>query len=98
MSHNSEESSAQRFSCAVCGYDNLEEPQEWHVDNWTIYSYEICASCGFQPGFDLGEGRTVESYREKYIEGGCRWWSTNEAPPKNWDRAAQLARVGIKAP
>lgn len=59
-------------------------------------SVDICPCCGFQRGFDyLAEGVTYEALREKWIAGGCKWWSpTHEAPP-GWDPKLQLQRLSV---
>ena len=82
------------YTCPVCGYDRLASPPETPQDG-TAPSYEICPSCGFEFGYDDTEGgETYESYRNKWIAGGCRWWWDNDRPTV-WDPVAQLKRIGI---
>jgi hypothetical protein len=82
------------FLCPVCGY-GLDEPA-WDGD---LPSDEICPSCGIQFGYTDFAGNDPEKrkgvwkqWRERWVEEGCRWSSTN-SPPEGWDPRAQLERV-----
>jgi len=76
------------YMCPVCGYPELEEA----AYDGTAPSFEICASCGTEFGYD-DSGRSHEELREAWIANRCRWWSTTQAPPPGWDPAAQLTRL-----
>lgn len=55
-------------------------------------SYEVCVSCGFEFGNDDEPGGTLvpdsfESYRERWIAGGRRWFYTPPEPGSGlWNR------------
>jgi hypothetical protein len=79
------------YTCPACGYDDLIEPP-YTTEGGA--SYEICPSCGFEPGYtDDNSGHTFESWRRKWIEGGCRWYSQTRRPPAAWDPTAQLQNL-----
>jgi hypothetical protein len=69
------------YLCPVCWYDKLhEDPMQ---DDGTIAAtYEICPQCGTEFGYDndniLFPGVTIESLRQKWIDGGSKWWATRE--------------------
>ena len=77
--------------CPVCGFDGLDEPPTTPECG---DSYEICSCCGFQFGVSDGDrGFTYEGWRQAWISGGMRWWSTSRPAPPGWDPDAQLRRV-----
>ena len=79
------------YLCPVCGYDELREPPTSPEGS---PSFEICPSCGFEFGVtDDDEGFSYRQWRDKWIAGGCTWWSTSVAPPADWNPVAQLARL-----
>jgi hypothetical protein len=80
--------------CPVCGYDQLTEPA-YFENNIDIPSYEICACCGFQFGFDEQYG-THEDYRIKWIDSGCEWYSKVFTKPDNWNAKEQLLRINVE--
>ncbi len=77
--------------CPVCGY-----PFEGTSDVPLEDSFDICSCCGFEFGFDDGiNGDTYESYRDRWIANGCKWWTKRAAPPKGWNPISQLRNIGI---
>ncbi len=76
--------------CPVCGYDELREPPYDRAGN---PSYEICACCGYQFGFDdQSEGISYKEHREKWIAKGATWFSP-QRKPENWSLQDQLRRI-----
>ena len=68
--------------CPICGYPNLDEPP---YDKYGDPSYEICACCGFEYGFDdHSEGYTFESYRKEWMNKGYpfKW---KDDMPEGWN-------------
>lgn len=82
-------------TCLVCGYQHLKEPP---YKGHGFGSYEICASCGFQYGYDdqgLPYKDTVkkgylEEYRREWSNKGYPWFSQSTRQPDNWDGKKQL--------
>lgn len=82
-----------RHECPVCGFPDLTEPPRSRSGGG---SYEICPSCGFQFGVsDDDAGLSHAAWREQWRAGGMRWSSRGRIPPRDWDPAAQLARVTL---
>lgn len=76
--------------CPICKYDGLfEEPYDDGVG-----SDEICPCCGFQFGCDDFPEKElqIQSWREKWIATGCKWFSHTRKPPLNWNPQKQLLR------
>jgi len=72
------------FTCPVCGYPELEEDP---VDERGPH-YEICRSCGFEPGYtDLSEYYSIGSWREKWIAEGMKF--RDPPAPPGWDPLLQ---------
>jgi hypothetical protein len=81
--------------CPICGYSDLREPV--YTAGKKGPSYEICASCSFEFGYDdESEGFTFEQWREIWIKGGMVWDRLgHSASPPNWDPKKQLENIGI---
>ena len=77
--------------CPVCNYDNLIDPP---YNEYGYGSYEICPCCGFEFGLDdfPDKEEGIKNWREQWIEGGYKWFSTCRFPPLNWDPVEQLNR------
>ena len=83
----------EKYICPVCGFDGLEEPA---YDDMGEPSFEICACCGFEFGFDDGsEHKTFEQYRAEWIKNGAKW-ENPKAKPEHWDLDIQLNNIDIK--
>lgn len=74
------------YTCPVCGYDKLEEPAANH---------NICECCGTQFGYhDLRF--THAELRERWVDGGMKWYSLYIEPPQGWNPVSQLLRAGYE--
>ena len=99
-----------RYYCPCCGYDGLGCPAyeclsspPWGDFGTPPYgqtlgmpSYEVCACCGFEFGFDddpgASEGTSFEAYLNEWIETGANWF-TPAKRPNNWELQKQIAVV-----
>ena len=80
-----------KYTCPVCGFDDLEEPP---YNAQREPSYEICPCCGFEFGFDDGgQAQSFDSFRLRWIESGAAWFRP-ELKPNNWDLHKQLKNRG----
>ena len=76
------------YQCASCGWFRLEQPPRTDVGGG---SYEICPSCGFQPGVtDDDQGISLLAHRMTWTKGGMRWSSVGRAAPRGWNPLRQL--------
>ena len=75
------------YICPVCGFNGLKEPS---YDKDGTPSYEICASCGFEFGFE-GEGDAAR-FRENWIKNGALWF-TPGLKPVDWELQKQLENI-----
>jgi len=73
--------------CPICGFDKLKEAP---FSKEGAPSYEICACCGFEFGFDEIECRDV--YLKKWIEHGSKWF-VPELKPRDWNLEEQLKNI-----
>jgi hypothetical protein len=80
--------------CLVCGYDHLYEPP---YDERGVASDEICPSCGFHYGYDDDnkDEPVYLEWRNKWVNEGCRRFSTGRKQPADWNPIIQLKRVII---
>jgi hypothetical protein len=81
------------FTCPICGYGRLLDPP-WA--DWGRPSAAPCPCCGTRFGVDASEPGDEEAHlelRRRWVEAGCRWWSTEQKPPQRWDPAVQLRAV-----
>jgi hypothetical protein len=78
-------------TCPACGWPHLHEPPRSAADGG---SYEICPSCGFQPGVtDDDEGLTPMEWRTEWSKRGMPWTSAGMHRPEGWNAAAQLQKI-----
>ena len=75
--------------CPVCGYSGLYEPA---YSSTGKPSFEICASCGTEFGYDDAKNG-AETLREKWIAKGMTWHFSHRGPPPNWNPARQLKEL-----
>ena len=77
--------------CPICNYDGLYEPP---YDGRGVGSDEICPCCGFQFGCDdyPDKEKQIKQWRDKWIQEGCRWFSTGRKPPLGWKAKKQLKK------
>lgn len=80
--------------CPICGYPDLDEEPRSPSGG---ASYEICPSCGFEFGVsDDDLGFTYEEWRQRWIDSGMAWDSSDiEPPPDGWDPRTQLHNAGL---
>jgi hypothetical protein len=62
-------------------------------------SLEGCHRCGYQFGYDddagaCGTPTSFRAYRQRWVAGGCRWWSSRPQPV-DWSPREQMRAVGI---
>jgi hypothetical protein len=82
------------YTCIVCGYGELDEPQ--YYKNGVPNDSSICSYCGWHSGYDdLDQGYTFEEYRMKWIREGARWFN-RKMKPKYWGLEKQLERINVK--
>lgn len=91
-----------QYFCLVCGYPGLEEQP---FDGKKFHStHEICPSCGFHYGYDdlngsgeypddFKEKEIIKAYRNKWLNTGSKWWSSDKLSPSNWDAIEQIKKV-----
>ena len=77
------------YACPVCFYPYLYEPP---YDEYGYASDEICPCCGFQFGYDdyPEKESAYIKWKEKWLNGGCKWFSKNRKPPDGWLLQNQL--------
>ena len=77
-------------TCTACGWPRLKEAPHAHGGG----SYEICPSCGFQPGVtDDDEGITPAAHRAAWLRQGMPWTSVARPAPKGWQPAEQVKKL-----
>lgn len=75
-----------KYTCPVCGYDNLRRPPMRH---------SICICCGTQ--FDYDDATVSHArLRTQWIRDGANWWSEDFRPPYNWSPSEQLLNIGYE--
>ena len=78
-----------RFTCIVCGFDDLKhEPHSEH----NVASDEICPSCGYHFGYDDDlKNIPYETWRRDWLQQGAHWFSPNlDRRPIGWSGLHQL--------
>lgn len=80
-----------KFVCPVCGYAGLTEPP---YDDHECASFDICASCGTEFGYD-DTSHSHEELRRAWIDAGALWHSQKVKPPANWNAEVQMRAAGI---
>ena len=78
--------------CPVCAYVGLEEPA---YDNHGYASFEICACCGIEFGYQDAR-RSHGELRREWIANGMKWH--HPPPPAGWNPVAQLRNAGFDLP
>jgi hypothetical protein len=76
-------------ACRVCGL--LQDEPPWGEDG-TIATFEICACCGVQFGYEDCTPATTRSYRAKWLADGARWFDARQAPSE-WLLDVQLTNI-----
>ena len=78
-----------RHNCRVCGYYIDDLP--WGKDG-NCPTYEICPCCGVEFGNEDCTKESTKQYREKWINGGAKWFEPEEKP-KNWNKEEQFIKI-----
>jgi hypothetical protein len=103
-----------KFVCPCCGYPELDcAPYErmglppWlnhssppYHDRYGFASFDCCACCGFEFGFDDDPGASATAssfadYLADWIARGCIWFTPSRRP-EGWSLEEQLRRAGIQ--
>ena len=71
--------------CPVCGHGPLEKPYSGAAT--LRQSYDICACCGCEFGYD-----DDEQYFAEWVAEGCQWF-TPEEMPEGWKLESQLKHI-----
>ncbi|RST50676.1 hypothetical protein EJI01_21390 [Variovorax sp. MHTC-1] len=79
------------FMCPVCGYPDLNEAP---YDSFGCATYSICPCCGTEFGYDDSEV-SHSVLREKWVNGGMKWWSEYLPSSTNWNPVRQLEEAGL---
>lgn len=75
--------------CKVCGFKQHDFP--WGQDGETP-SFDICACCGVEFGYEDATLISVKKYRSNWIEGGSKWFSIKDRP-LNWNKDNQFKYI-----
>lgn len=77
------------MACRVCGLVQLDPP--WGEDGKNP-SFEICACCGTEFGYEDVLLKSVHANRKKWLEGGAQWVDKKEKP-ENWSIEEQFKNI-----
>ncbi len=101
-----------RHHCPCCGYDHLAgaayaqlPPPPWldhgappYAMRYGTPSYEVCACCGFEFGFDDDPGTappvSFEAFRSEWLAAGCLWFDPSKRPTA-WSVEHQFSAASI---
>ena len=75
--------------CRVCGLEQPSPP--WGADGKSP-TFDICACCGVEFGYEDSLPAAVEAYRKKWQSAGMKWWILKEKP-EGWDLESQLSNI-----
>lgn len=77
--------------CPVCGFPGLELPARTAEGGG---SFEICPSCGFQPGVDDDDlGITIAEAFARWAAAGKPWFSRTISPTPAWNPSASARQI-----
>jgi hypothetical protein len=76
-------------NCRVCGLEQDEPP--WGSDERTP-TYDICACCGVEFGYEDATVGAAKRYRELWLQKGAPWFRPVDRP-EGWDLNRQLELV-----
>jgi hypothetical protein len=107
--------SIEKYYCPCCGYDGLSGPAYAQIGPppWSDFgpppysnrlgfpSYEVCACCSYEFGFDDDPGpgaksSSFEEYRSEWLASGAAWFNS-DVKPKKWNLKKQLRAIGLSA-
>ena len=72
-------------TCPVCFFQPLPWPPEDH---------NVCICCGTEFGFHDFES-TFDQLRERWIQTGMRWFSSEFPPPPSWNPSKQVGFASL---
>lgn len=76
--------------CRVCGLFT-KNYFPWGLDGATP-TYDICACCGVEFGYEDSSVNSVRGYRTKWIADGAKWWDHGQKPG-GWNVDDQLKEL-----
>ena len=76
-------------NCRVCGLEQSNPP--WGEDGKSP-SYEFCACCGVEFGYQDCQLTSIRNYRDQWSAKGAKWESFN-VKPKEWNLEKQLQQI-----
>lgn len=83
--------------CPICGFSDVVA-----FDEFNCTTFEICACCGSESGYEYHQHSTPEHLnhirREWVIEKNCKWWGNKKSIPENWCPKKQMELAGIEIP
>jgi hypothetical protein len=79
------------YYCRVCGLFQDEDLPPWGLDGRSP-SFNICACCGVEFGYQDCFPEDVKLFREKWIKKGSPWRFPEEKPTK-WSLEEQLKNI-----
>lgn len=74
------------YYCRVCGFEQEDPP--WGQDGNTP-SFEICDCCGVEFGYEDRLDKSIQKYRENWINNGAKWHKPGKKP-QEWCLNEQL--------
>jgi hypothetical protein len=77
------------YPCRICGL--LQEDPPWGEDDKTP-SFEICACCGVEFGYEDINFVSIRNYRARWLEEGAEWFDV-KAKPMEWNLEEQLKNI-----
>lgn len=79
--------------CPVCGY-----PEFQAFDDYGLTTFEICAACGSQSGYEYSESSDETDFlrlrRSWVIDRDAKWFGSTP-PPESWDAQEQMRNAGL---
>jgi hypothetical protein len=85
---------AEMQRCPLCGYPGLDRPA---YDEYGCSSFDICACCGVQFGYDDSRTPHLE-LRRRWLARGAPWHYARDPPPAGWSPIEQLKEAGLPVP
>ncbi len=87
-----------KYTCPICGYNQLDEPPYSDPSNFTGPSFDICPCCGIEFGYEdygpKGPPFYHEILRNRWVTGGMKFYR-KDLRPDNFDPIDQLRKAGF---
>ena len=77
------------MDCRVCGLRQPTPP--WGADGRAA-SFDFCACCGVQFGYQDATPAATKKYREGWLAKGSPWFDSS-AKPADWDISEQMKKI-----